>query len=76
MPYSCSAWLSRFHADLEARAITNSDEEVVKQITHLLGEQAYVGGVLNRPFVAEKVFANTTLLAGLNAIVHPAVAAL
>ncbi len=63
-----------FHADLEARAITNSDEEVVAQITHLLGEQAYAGGVLNRPFVAEKVFANTTLLAGLNAIVHPAVA--
>ncbi len=25
-----------FHADLEARAITNSDEEVVAKITHLL----------------------------------------
>lgn len=62
-----------FHADWEARVITNTDKEVVEQITHLLGEQAYNGGVLNRPFVAEKVFANTTLLAGLNAIVHPAV---
>ncbi|MBN1989222.1 MAG: dephospho-CoA kinase [Bacteroidales bacterium] len=62
-----------FHADLEARAITNADTEVVAQITLLLGDQAYIGGALNRPFVAEKVFASTTLLAGLNAIVHPAV---
>lgn len=61
-------------ADHEAKLLMHSHPEVKKQIIDLLGADAYQDGVLNRPYVAGKVFKDKTLLAGLNAIVHPAVA--
>jgi len=61
-------------ADEEAKKLMNSDLEVRKKIIALLGEDAYIGNKLNRPYIAEIVFNDKEKLAGLNAIVHPAVA--
>lgn len=62
-----------YSSDLAARRIINSDEEVKKQIVALFGSEAYSDGCLNRKFVGQCVFTNSTLLQQLNRIVHPRV---
>ena len=64
-----------YDCDREAKRLMNDDERVREQITSLFGEQAYVGGKLNREYLAEQVFSNGERLAVLNAVVHPAVRA-
>ncbi len=64
-----------YDCDSEAKRLMNDDERVREQITSLFGEQAYVGGKLNREYLAEQVFSNGERLAVLNAVVHPAVRA-
>ncbi|MDH7448275.1 dephospho-CoA kinase [Aquimarina sp. 2201CG14-23] len=65
---------SIYIADDEAKKLMNEDDDVKKQILQLLGKESYVSGELNRPFIADKVFNDKSLLEKLNAIVHPAVA--
>ncbi len=60
-------------ADVEAKKLMNSSEELHHKITGLLGKQAYENKILNRAYVASKVFHNKELLRKLNAIVHPEV---
>ncbi|MER3376781.1 MAG: dephospho-CoA kinase [Allomuricauda sp.] len=62
-----------YDSDEEAKRLMNSSEEVKDAIIALLGKNAYRNNVLNRSFIAEKVFKNPELLKKLNAIVHPAV---
>lgn len=61
-----------YYADVRARELMNTD--LVGEITSLLGSEAYLGGVLDRKYVASRVFADASLLSALNAIVHPRVA--
>lgn len=60
-------------SDIEAKKIMTTNKEVIKQITALLGSNAYHEGVLNRKYIAKVVFENKDKLSQLNAIVHPAV---
>jgi dephospho-CoA kinase len=46
---------------------------VREKIEHLFGKDVYRNGVYQTAMVAQQVFANPSLLARLNAIVHPAV---
>lgn len=62
-------------ADTEAKKLTNSSNVIRGELIHLLGEEAYLGEVLNRKFVADKIFNNKELLQAVNAIIHPRVAA-
>ncbi len=62
-----------YNSDTEARRLMNEDEALQEQIIALLGKEAYREGVLNRPFISEKVFRDRMLLEKLNKIVHPAV---
>ena len=64
-----------FYSDIEAKNIVDSNIVVRNQIIRVFGPQAYLKGEYNRPFVAEKVFANQELLTQLNQIIHPAVRA-
>ena len=64
-----------YDTDSEAKRIIMEDAHVRAQITALFGSQAYKDGVYQTAFVAQQVFADPTLLARLNAIVHPAVKA-
>ena len=60
-------------ADDEAKKLMNSDAKLKKEIIVLFGDEAYQNGILNRKYIANRVFGNKELLERLNAIVHPAV---
>jgi dephospho-CoA kinase len=62
-----------YDTDSEAKRLIVEDAHVREQITALFGSEAYKDGVYQTAFVAQQVFADQTLLARLNAIVHPAV---
>ncbi|EZH72073.1 dephospho-CoA kinase [Aquimarina atlantica] len=61
-------------ADIEAKRLMNEDELVKKQIIALLGNDSYINEELNRSYIANVVFNDSSKLLQLNAIVHPAVA--
>ena len=60
-------------ADDEAKKLLNSDAGLKKEIIALFGDEAYQNGILNRKYIANRVFGSKELLEKLNAIVHPAV---
>ena len=62
-----------FDSDSAAKRLMNDSEQLRKEISNLFGDKAYQKGILNREFLAERVFNDAALLEGLNAIVHPAV---
>lgn len=62
-----------YHADEEAKKLMNSSKEIQSKIISLFGDQAYLKGQLNRPYISEIVFSDANKLKQLNAIVHPAV---
>lgn len=62
-----------YNSDERAKQLMNTSKEIRKQLLELFGEDAYLNEGLNRPFIAEKVFKDSTLLTKLNNIVHPAV---
>lgn len=62
-----------FIADIEAKKLMNTNVELIKDITSLLGVNAYENGVLNRPFISEVIFNDSEKLEKLNALVHPKV---
>ncbi|WP_310994349.1 dephospho-CoA kinase [Aequorivita marina] len=62
-------------ADIEAKKLTNSSKLIRRELTELLGEEAYLEGVLNRKYVADKIFNDKALLEAVNKIIHPRVGA-
>ena len=60
-------------ADVRAHGLMVNDPEVKAQIKALLGNASYAGDKPDRKYIASQVFQNPELLAGLNAIIHPAV---
>lgn len=62
-----------YDCDLEAKRIVAENPDVQQEIIDLLGPEAFVEGHYNTAYVAKRVFADKTLLAKLNAIIHPAV---
>lgn len=63
-----------YNADLEARNIVDTNNEVIEQIKSLFGSAIYIDGKFDRVKVSKFVFNDKNLLQGLNSIVHPAVA--
>jgi len=61
-------------ADVEAKKLMGRSKVIKRKLTALLGEEAYINHLPNRPFIASKIFNNTVLLAKTNAIIHPKVA--
>ena len=63
-------------ADVVAQEIADTNPDVRREITGLLGAGAYRDdGSMERKFVADRVFADHALLRALNGIVHPRVIA-
>jgi dephospho-CoA kinase len=62
-----------YDSDSRAKALMNESEPLRKALMAEFGAECYEGGVLNRPYLAQRVFASSDQLAKLNAIVHPAV---
>ena len=64
-----------YDTDSEAKRLIVEDAHVREQMEQLFGEEVYRDGVYQTAMVAQRVFADKSLLARLNAIVHPAVRA-
>lgn len=61
-----------YYADVAAKRIMREDQVLVEQLKKVFGASVYVDGELNRPFLAEQVFADKRKLEILNSLVHPA----
>ncbi len=64
-----------YDTDREAKRLIVEDTHVRQQIEQLFGSEVYKDGIYQTALVAQRVFADHSLLAKLNAIVHPAVKA-
>jgi dephospho-CoA kinase len=64
-----------YDTDSEAKRLIVEDENVRTQMVQLFGNEVYANGVYQTALVAQRVFTDKSLLAQLNAIVHPAVRA-
>ena len=62
-----------YDTDSEAKRLIVEDAAVRQQIEQLFGKEVYADGVYQTALVAQRVFTDKSLLAQLNAIVHPAV---
>lgn len=62
-------------ADDRAKGLMSSSEELKSQIVAAFGEECYLGGELNRQFLAAQIFGSEAKRLELNRIVHPAVCA-
>ena len=62
-----------YDCDREAKRIIAENKDVQQQIIALRGPEAFVNGVYNTAYVAQRVFAEPELLERLKQIVHPAV---
>jgi dephospho-CoA kinase len=61
-------------ADVEAKLLMNRSKVIKRKLIKLFGDKVYSNNVLNKRFIADKIFNNKALLAEMNAIVHPKVA--
>jgi len=61
-------------ADDEAKKLTNKSKVIKRKLVNLLGEEAFLDGLLNRKFVADIIFKDPELLKKVNSIIHPKVA--
>jgi dephospho-CoA kinase len=59
------------YADEEAKILMNEDEQLRSAIILHFGSDAYTGGLLNRSWLAARVFADPEKLELLNSLVHP-----
>lgn len=66
---------SVYDSDEQAKVLMARSSCIQEQLSAEFGADIYVGGVLNRTRLAERVFADKAALQRLNAIVHPAVKA-
>lgn len=63
-----------FIADVEAKKLMATSKIINRQLKELFGQQAYLEHDLNKPYIANAIFNNKTLLEKMNAIIHPKVA--
>lgn len=61
-------------ADDEAKKLMNTSKIIKRKLIGLFGEETYVDGKLNKPFIANIIFNDKVSLRKMNAIVHPRVA--
>lgn len=62
-----------FYADAEAKRCMVEDAVLISGVKKLVGEQAYLNGELNRPYIAQQIFSSSEMKAKMDALVHPAV---
>lgn len=62
-----------FNSDAMAKELMDNSESLRVGLVNLLGNEAYRSGVLDRQYVAERIFADKKMVEKVNSIVHPAV---
>jgi dephospho-CoA kinase len=61
------------YADEVAKRIMEEDEKLKRKIKKLFGDEAYIGGKLNRKFISDVIFSDEKKRKVLESIVHPEV---
>ena len=64
-----------YDSDSRAKSLMSESAALRDALVAEFGEECYEGGMLNRSYLASKVFGSEEQLAKLNSIVHPAVKA-
>jgi dephospho-CoA kinase len=62
-----------YFSDDRAKWLMENNQQLVADLTRLIGDETYIAGKLNRSFIAEKLFSNSQLKAKINQLVHPVV---
>ena len=62
-----------YSCDDEAKRLMQESGEIRRQLIELIGDEAYIGGELNRTAIAQYLFKNKNNAENINHIVHPAV---
>ena len=60
-----------YYSDDAAKKIMNENPVLQQQIIQYFGEESYINGQLNRPFLAEVIFNDDEKRILLNSLVHP-----
>lgn len=60
-----------YDCDSRAKMLNNTHPDIINSLTERYGQQAYIDGKLNRPFIAQKIFSDKRELQWVNALVHP-----
>jgi dephospho-CoA kinase len=63
-----------YYADERAKYLLKYNQDILSQVKELLVDGAYINGDINRTYISDKVFNDTSLLKKYNDIIHPAVA--
>ncbi|GAA4818543.1 dephospho-CoA kinase [Litoribaculum gwangyangense] len=61
-------------ADEEAKKLMQKSKIIKRKLIELFGDQAYIHGKLNKPYIADIIFKDKVYLRKMNNIVHPRVA--
>lgn len=62
-----------YDCDAEAKRLTASHPAIREQLIALVGPEVYIYGVLNKPYLANYLFASEEHAQQINAIIHPVV---
>ena len=62
-----------YFSDNRAKKLMNQDQSLIQQIQKRFGNESYQSGLLNRKWLAERVFKDSKALNDLNNMVHPVV---
>lgn len=60
-------------SDRLAKELMSSDAELKAQLVAILGDEAYLGGELNRGYIADRIFSDRQTRLNVESVVHPAV---
>lgn len=60
-------------ADEEAKKLMTSSKVIKRKLITLFGDDAYINGTLNKPFIAKTIFNDKAVLEKMNHIIHPRV---
>ena len=62
-----------YDCDAEAKRLTATNEEIRQKLIALVGPEVFEDGELNKPLLAEYLFADVENASQVNAIIHPVV---
>ena len=62
-----------YFSDNRAKELMNQDQSLIQHIQKRFGKESYHNGLLNRKWLAERVFKDSKALNDLNNLVHPVV---
>jgi|TARA_B100001093_G_scaffold243072_1_gene232906 dephospho-CoA kinase len=62
-----------FVADESAKELMENDSQVVDQISNYFGDISYLNGKLNKNYISDRIYNNSSDLKFVNSLVHPKV---